>query len=584
MSSNPKPVYRMPEPEESALNYCESIAFNDGWQSLNTLLKAINVKPVNNWFLDQKDISNAVIALVKSIGLSSQIDMSGFKVTNEALKQLKLCPICVLEKKPHLSQHQYPFNTHCPTHQVLLMDSCPICSKKITSTRQLSCLCCHSYLFKETDAIPQNFFSFAMTLPNSTVFLKKLMVLAGLMLRPWDIISEDINWNKLSNKEISLSMEIAYQYLSHDNALQQYDDLLRDKFAGNAELLKPVLDKKCAEIYTAAFACSILCELPVKSIDPNFSHSILSLLDTFSYKTISKKRLMHTSKPEELNTQCTGNQVADAFCVSHDALKGLVENNDIFKPLDSNRVLSYSLFCIETIMQKIGSRLPSLSNKMDENYVCINQLSVKSLKAFGLSRSCIFIAAINNELKAKFLVEEHFEDSRFYLQRQSLLDFLWSRPLINDNVSIETLSDILLVPTDITKQLIGPEMELYFTNSIKSGLTLLDESCVEQFLRNYLSINRISWLYRIMPSEVINMLRSTCGTSTIITLYSNAEKKNFVFVKIDECINRNLKHIFTGFPDRIIVKTKLYNGKSRQLTEEEFLLSVLGEYDDDDNY
>ena len=552
--SNPIPTFRCPEVGESAFGYCENISRAHGWLSPQELLKACAVTPVKNWFADNPEVIDAIQAHIAPLSINQPIGVETFEFSDDFMPKLKVCTQCIEDEKPHLSKHQLPYFTHCSVHGSQLIDQCVACKRQVKSTQLTECSGCLTPLSQQVGSTSSSYFEYAKTLENTEGFLRSLLTLAELMIRPWDLITEAVNWHKLDNRDIVSAMDCAFHLLTNSLAFSKYKELLHIRHSGKYIFLKALLSEKTNDIKTAIDACLEVCDDNIPSSNDVVEIHYLEEMTEFSQKIVSNKRLRVAGSEEQaLEQHCTGQQLIRAFGLDVATLKRLIDLG-ICIPVSNTRVLSHAVFCFKSTFERINACLPALNNMYITDYVCLNHLSEKALKAYGLTKGEIFLGVLVGEIKACVDLHERIKGSRIYVEKQSLLEFLSAYPMINDHISIAELSQMLFVPSEVIELLVGEDTGLYYAKYCKSGPLLLDREHTEEFIWTHVCVNRLAWLYQLLPSEVSKVLKSSCSRSSALRVSSESSNRTYSFIRIDPCIARNLHKIFKGFPKRLIQK------------------------------
>ncbi|MBU1311260.1 MAG: TniQ family protein [Gammaproteobacteria bacterium] len=550
---NPVQTVRLPVFGESAFHYCEDIATSHGWESPNALLKACGQKRLKDWFSDYRRVDTAIDVHIEPFANKSAITIQNFEFFQDSVEQLRICPDCIKENKPHLSMHQIPYITHCTVHGTELVDHCHVCDAQVSSSIRNECPNCLTPFTSGGDSAPQ-YMRCANNQSNPLQLLQKLSSTAELILRPWDLLQETTEWKKLRNKDIVLALECAFNFVSDDLALTQYKDYLHIHHLKNCILLEPVLSEKVNILTAAVTECRELCESRLALTLAGIDKARLDRLSSLSEKILPQKRLKVVSNDQgELAQQCSGRQINRAFGLDCVTLNELIEMN-ICIPISNTRVLNHALFCFKSTVERINARLPQYHFGMRGDHVCFSYLSDEVLKAYALTKGEIFLAILKGEIEARFDHKHRLEGSRIFIEKSSLLAYISDRPVFNDHLSIEVLANVLAYPVEAIGQLITMRTGLLYAKYVKTGPNLLDYVTVNEFMRDYISLNRLAWLHKCTPREISNRLKIRGYVTQNIYMYSGCKTTRVSFVRKDNCDPEALSNVLNTFPKRLIQK------------------------------
>lgn len=551
--TNPVQTVRLPACGESAFHYCEDIAISHGWESANALTKACGHKPLKNWFTDRNSANNAIELHIAPFANKSAITVEDFEFYQGSLEQVRICPDCIKENKPHLSVHQIPYITHCTVHGTELVDHCLVCDAKVSSSLRYECPNCLTPFTSGGDNSPQ-YMQCANNQSNPLQFLQKLSAIAELILRPWDLLQETTDWKKLRNKDIVLALECAFNVVSDDLALMQYRNYLYIHHLKNGILLEPVLSEKVNVLTTAVNECRELCEPRLALTLASIDKARLDRLSSLSEKILPQKRLKVVNNDQGmLEQQCSGRQLNKAFGLDCVTLNELIEMN-ICIPVSNTRVLNHALFCFKSTVERINARLPEYHFGMSGDHVCFSYLSDEALKAYALTKGEIFLAILKGEIEARFDHKHRLEGSRIFIEKSSLLAFISVRPVFNDHLSMDVLANILAYPVEAIGQLVTMRTGLLYAKYVKTGPNLLDYVTVNEFMRDYISLNRLAWLHKCTPREISNRLKIRGYVTQNIYMHSDCKTRRVSFVKRDNLDPEALNAVLNTFPKRLIQK------------------------------
>ncbi|MDP5130715.1 MAG: hypothetical protein NWQ54_07510 [Paraglaciecola sp.] len=550
---NPTQTVRLPACGESAFHYCEDIATSHGWKSANALIKACEQKPLKKWFTDKHSVNTAIDIHIAPFANKSAITVESFEFYQDSVEQLRICPDCVDDKKPHLSVHQIPYITHCKVHGTELVDHCLVCDAVVSSSLRSECPHCLTS-FTSGGGSQLQYMKCANSQSNPFQFLQKLSAIAELILRPWDLLQENTEWKKLRNKHIVLAFECAFNFASDELSLMKYKDYLYTHHLKNCILLEPVLSEKLSTLTAAVMKCRELCEPRLALTMAGIDKANLELLSSLSEKTLPPKRLKFLNNDvSKLEQHCSGKQLNKAFGLDFVTLNELIEMN-ICIPISNTRVLNHALFCFKSTVERINVRLPHYQFLMGGDQVCFSYLSDEVLKAYALTKGEIFLAILKGEIEARFDHQHLLKGSRIFIEKSSLLAFINARPVFNDHLSMEELANVLAYPVEAIGQLITMHIGLLYAKYVKTGPNLLDYVTVNEFMRDYISINRLAWLHKCTPQEIFKRLKIQGYVIQTIYMHSDYKTRRVSFVKKDNCDPEALIAVLNTFPKRLIQK------------------------------
>jgi hypothetical protein len=548
--SNPAPQIRPPYVGESALHYCETIAYTHRWQSVNQLLAACGEKPIVNWNNSQpKKIEAALVAVTKPFEFKQPINLKLLLPPRGSQKKIKVCLQCIKDKHPHLVTHQMPINTHCDIHKTQLLDKCTSCGAQIKSSIHSHCSACDAPLLNVSNV--QNYVLFSAQLGvEKERFLISLLQLAEHFIRPLDIFNEPPNWDTLDNAQITHLMNFAYQFLITDYAILQYKSTLYAKHSEYLHMSIGILNKKVNDIGRAANQCwqTVATSLPSR-LNP-------TLFDDSDFKktseVVSKKRALIASDAHEpLETHCSATQLAKLFGTDTQDMFKLVREG-IVKPLISANRVANMVFGIKTSIGHINKRMSKVPERKRREYVSLLKIADKTLGAYGVDKTDIIFAVLRGEIPAYFDAFDKNNGGQFKVNVDALLDYLKWNNTIDNHISIKAFAKRLLVPEAVIIELVKECDELYYAKYKKVGQNLIDQAAAEAFLLNYICLNREAWLYGIPPHEVKAKLGiDSCSAESTLVFEIVDSNREYVFYKTDEYITRSLNLIFDDIPFRV---------------------------------
>ncbi|NMH61003.1 hypothetical protein [Alteromonas ponticola] len=551
---NPESTFRLPSRGESAFHYCEDIAHSHGWLSSELLLKSCGYNPVKNWFIKKQPANKAISILISPFGNKADIASFEFTFFEDIIPQLRICPNCLNEGKPHRSDHQVPYITHCSIHGTELIDHCPHCTTKILSPLLRECESCLAPLKASSITSRSRYNDFAYKQRDPNQFLSNLSIVAGLIARPWDLLSAPVDWKKLTNKEIVQAFDCAFMMVTDSLAFPQYKEMLYSRHSKNWKLLSPLLEEKIGVLNTAITECVEEFGPTVPLTRFGLNKSQLEALSSSSVKMLPQKRLVVMSDDEEaIEEHCTGRQIIKVFGLDCVTLNKLIEM-DICVPISNTRVLNHAIFCFKSTVERINACLAAYHLHSGGEHFCFNHLSEQALKAYGLTKGDIFVSIINGEIEAQFDDKQLIEGSRIFIESSSLLAFINTRSIIKDHITIAEFAEILLVPEDVIEELMTRGVGILNAKYGKTVPLQLDKASLKAFFGSYVPINRIAWLYKIPLSKIFEILRSDGHRPSIMFIYSPSIRKRYWFVKIDEHVRCRLSELLSKIPKRLIQK------------------------------
>ena len=135
-----------------------------------------------------------------------------------------------------------------------------------------------------------------------------------------------------------------------------------------------------------------------------------------------------------------------------------------------------------------------------------------------------------------------------------MLAFISVRPVFNDHLSMDVLANILAYPVEAIGQLVTMRTGLLYAKYVKTGPNLLDYVTVNEFMRDYISLNRLAWLHKCTPREISSRLKIRGYVTQNIYMHSASKTRRVSFVKRDNLDPEALNAVFNTFPKRLIQK------------------------------
>ena len=424
-------------------------------------------------------------------------------------KKFRACKHCLREGILHQEYWQKIHYTHCLTHSVPLTDSCVhIYADNEWGEDEIGCKrCVYDVEPTPTPHYLRHWNSFTDK-SQADAFIKQLLNIAELMIRPFDFFDAQIAWDRLSISETISILENAFILAGKPEATAVWTKLVTDHRACIASLGNTAL------MYGLDRVESSLGRVSWDTSDTDIS--IATILN--QYHTQHDKGLLRTRY--HIDDEDTGNTVSfkSSGAVIGTILdvdsRGLTElvNNKVLPVRKTSARFDKLIFDVRDVASAVRDifvfPLPG-----HVQAVSVAGTSQKVLDTLLLDTKRITTALISGRLKGYWAINSTESlINRSTLCARSLIELFEHELENSDHLSIVATAKLLGIQTTGVKGLVQRQL-LRWAPWQRTCAQVVDIESIKIFFANYVCINREAILKDKSVASIVDDIFKCCGKS-----------------------------------------------------------------------
>lgn len=447
-------------------------------------------------------------------------------------KSIKICKQCLKEDGLHQNDWQLVYVTYCDKHNTSLIDSCNHiyvneswhdklkCKKCVTEIQSSSAPLFHLHHNQLLLSAPQ----------NACYFLICLFKLAERLFRPFDFINSKVSWQTLSSPVLVELLEDAFVLGASEHTYKVWESEIRKHRA----IIAPLGD------FSINFGLTNIKNI-IKSCNWKITHqtniNVHQILRKYHHRLnashqINRAHILHRPNQDVVSFTITSQILARLIDVDVRGLKELHETN-VLTALKGNVRMERMSWDIRIISDEIKLIFKHNVNYLSDT-VSLGNADPKIIDTLLITHRQATLSLLRSELKGYILVNSTgFLITRTILSQASVLSMFQKELACLEHLSKHKTSRLLGVKIAFIDLLIDDGF-LKYAHWQRHTAYLIDKTCIQDFFKVYVSINREALLEGVDLKEYTQKVINCCGIQPTIVKKVILNNTPFILYKIDE--------------------------------------------------
>lgn len=528
--------------EGSTFGIIAYIAEFYGITSAHELLKRLHIKsPVSIGLFNETHLQRVLTddVVAKDMGLYlPDLEVKTFErpqgIINifRKIKNTKVCKQCLNDGGLHQDEWQFAHVTYCDEHSTALIDSCKHVYAHKFWPDKLRCKACTTDVHKS--AAPLFHIHFKQLLSaepeNAYTFLFNLFDLAEKVFRPLDFVSAKVSWDSLPTPMLVELLEDAFMLGATEDTYEIWESKIREHRSIIFSLGDYAVTFGLTDIKNAIEMCDW-------QIPPQTDKNVRQILTKHhqrlnaSYQS-NRIHLAHQSNHNDISFTITSQILAMLIDVDITGLHELHHSGVLSAVRGNVRIerMSWDIRNISNEIRKVFKH--KVNDQLDA--VSLRDADLKVLDALLITPRKATLSLMRSELKGYLTVNATGSLVIRTALSHSNVTGMFKKELASiDHLSEREVSRLIGVTKPFIDLLIQNGF-LRYARWQRHTVNLIDKTCIQDFLKEYVSINREALLdgaeFEVHLEKVVNC----CGMEPTVVQMVYRNNTPLVLFKIEE--------------------------------------------------